>query len=94
MQRFYGGDPERWISMPIALFRAYAQMLPRLLAEERLTAIDTTALAYGRFRKLDEQRAIAQLQRATTGPRKVKPSLEQIAAMGIAVVEVPVSRDG
>lgn len=63
-------------------------MLPRLEAQERLTAINTAALAAGAGEPLDRARFFADLERKASGAgperaQKAEPS--DLAGMGIAV---------
>src|SRR5512139_404025 len=45
LQRFYGGEPEAWLTrVPVALIRAYARMLPRLRAAEAIHDADVVAV--------------------------------------------------
>lgn len=74
--------------------RAFATMLPRLDAEERLAGIEAGSVAFGTRDKHDARRTLRALQDAARGGRhgreRVKANPAQLAAMGIAVVEVPV----
>ncbi|MBC2858725.1 hypothetical protein [Stappia sp. 28M-7] len=72
-------------------------MLPRLQAEERLVGIDTVALGSGQVKSADARSAMRDLERAANGGRRrraVKASPQQLAAMGIAVIEVPATEGG
>ena len=66
-------------------------MLPRLHAEEQLSAIQAAAIGGAHLPKHDMTRAIANLRRRATGVTErasaVNPAV--LAAMGIAVVEAP-----
>ncbi len=72
--------------------RAYAAMLPRLEAEERLTAIDDVAIGGGRLEPRQMRRAIQQLERARRGGRHARaPRATPMAlgGMGIGLVSPP-----
>lgn len=73
--------------------RAYAAMLPRIDAEERLANIDAQALAFGALQEEDADRILTHLQCARDGivPEPQKPAIatpEAMAAMGIGVTIV------
>lgn len=76
-------------TVPVALLKAYAAMLPRLEAEEQLRRIEAGALAFGGGEKRDRERAIAKLERQAKGPkarqRPKQASASDLAMMGIAV---------
>ena len=84
---------------PIALIHALATMLPRLQAEEQLTAI-RSAIAGGSVSMdgADVQRRLSELERlamADPGRRRAPPaSPAMLAAMGIAVVEAEAATEG
>lgn len=72
--------------------RAYAAMLPRLQAEERLAAIDTLVIGGGRMEQRTAGRAIRRLQAVAEGGRRaraVKATPEMLAAMGIGFSTAP-----
>lgn len=62
-------------------------MLPRIDAEERLSHIDSSAVAFGSLEQRDSQKVIRQLEEQRDGvsrkPSKATP--DELAAMGIAV---------
>lgn len=65
-------------------------MLPRLHAEEQLAAIQVATVGSGHLPKADAMRALNRLEsRATGNRRRLPPNPAMLAAMGIAVVEVP-----
>lgn len=80
--------------MPIALISAYAELLPKLRAEEAREAVAN--ITHGVSQRMDE-RGIRErdraLEREVHGggpqPKAAKASLEQLAAMGIGVTAIP-----
>lgn len=45
LQRFYHGNPESWLHVPIALLKAYIAMLPRLKKQEMFELYEVLTLA-------------------------------------------------
>lgn len=84
MQRFYGGDPERWVQIKPPLLSAYAQMLPRLEASEHLSHIEAHTLSNA---GKEARGRIAELERQAEGPRRKvrRASLVEIESLGIKV---------
>lgn len=69
------------------LFWAYARARPRLEAEAALARINEGAIAAGQMEKNAKQRYFADLDKRIHGEVKaIRPSREQLAAMGVAVV--------
>lgn len=71
-------------------------MLPRLQAEEQLTAVRTGALGAGTYPEKDRERLLAALddQAAGTKPaRALKAQPADLAAMGIGGVVVPAAQN-
>lgn len=65
-------------------------MLPRLEAERELGSINVMTIAMGGASGQDRDRYVARLERlARGGKRPPRATPETLAAMGIAVVEVP-----
>jgi hypothetical protein len=67
-------------------------MLPRLDAEETLSAINAQGLAYGSLPRQEARRMKDRLERAARGGRRLKAakaSPGKLAAMGIGVVSAP-----
>jgi hypothetical protein len=66
-------------------------MLPRIDAEERLKAIESTALGGGHVEKHEARKATRELVRIASGRRgrAVKATPEMLASAGIAVIEQP-----
>lgn len=66
-------------------------MLPRLQAQEQLTAIEAAALGSGMVKKDDRRRALAQLERRASGGRRraTKATPAMLRAIGVQVIEVP-----
>jgi hypothetical protein len=54
LQRFFGGRLEEWLELPLRWLNAYAEMLPRLRAEESMRAVTEIQLGEGRL--TDESR--------------------------------------
>ncbi|WP_110753412.1 hypothetical protein [Phyllobacterium leguminum] len=71
-------------------------MLPRLEAEEQLMRIAAASLGSGQVKQRDARRAIDQLERAVHGGRRAtaKATPDMLAAIGIAVIEVPPASPG
>ncbi|MEZ5790509.1 MAG: hypothetical protein R3D34_06870 [Nitratireductor sp.] len=90
LQRFYGGNPRDWLeTLPLALVRAFARMLPRLEAEETLRNWGTGSLAAGLVKPHEARRLRSQLSRAAGGNRKPVPATPQgLAMIGVAVTIV------
>ena len=95
MTRFYGMAPEELLSLPVGIFRAYVEMLPRLTAEESMLAAQRVAMGSG---TIDES-ASKRIRRAweelsNPRPRDSKGSKGQrfdrsaMARAGIKVVKV------
>jgi hypothetical protein len=76
--------------MPPALISAYAEMLPRLEAEEDLRLIANIAAGNGLLKRhaADEHRR-ELLKRANVGVPTRKASLSDVESMGIRVRKVP-----
>ena len=51
LTRFYGVGPSDFISLPVGIFMAYVEMMPRLTAEESLTAMRRVAMGSGNMEK-------------------------------------------
>lgn len=86
--------------MPTPLLNAYAEMLPRLIAEESLLTSERVAVGSGSLKR-GQGRQIAQgWMRQTDRPRDViRPKSKemyhaQMAMAGIGVKKVKVARDG
>ena len=73
---------------PIALLRSYAEVLPRLQAEETLDRAASVALGSGTMKKGQAASMRQRLERQIRGPQwRPKPARpDQLAAMGIRVV--------
>lgn len=100
LQRFYGGDPMAWLAtMPIAVVRAYQAMLPRLEAQESLTAAQRTSVGTGRYKPEEAQRLIRAWQRrsvsetSTPAAALADPAAQGsgLGRMGIAAHRVTVT---
>lgn len=84
LQRFYGGDPERWLEIPVPVLAAYAEMYLRLDAEDRQARITDTGLGFGNVEETEAREVMATLARLTG--RKARPADRgELAAMGIAI---------
>lgn len=87
LQRFYGGDPERWLEIPSWLFWVYARMEPVLFARESIHRINETSAAYGTMEeqgRREFQRNLMELSRGVKKPEQVamRPSSpEEMAAI-------------
>jgi hypothetical protein len=88
--RFYGGDPMMWLErLPIRIVRDFAEMLPRLQAEESLLTADRVALGAGTLKQDAARELGRRWERATRDPgardsrARVKLTPGDLAAMGI-----------
>jgi hypothetical protein len=94
LQAFYGGDVERWLDMPIPLLECYAEMKPRLEANENIRAANIVALGMGNLEKLEQARLLGSWERAAAGRRKARTARPgDLAAMGIAYEVVDVKQE-
>ncbi|ADZ70125.1 hypothetical protein [Polymorphum gilvum] len=75
--------------------RAYVTMLPRLQAEEALSALSVGSLSSSFASAKDVSAAVRRLQAVAGGGRKPrrKATPQMLAAMGIATVSVPAEPD-
>ena len=64
MQRFYGGNPDSWLRVPMPLLRAYIDALPGLKAEEIYELSHGVALGGGRLSDEGRRRIVGYLDRA------------------------------
>jgi hypothetical protein len=73
----------------VALVLAFARMMPRIEADERLAAINDHAFAAGTMDKRDRPRFLQRLQAQARGEasRARKASAEGLASMGIGTRE-------
>lgn len=70
----------------------YAQMLPRLQAEEQLRDYETTAAGAGQMKDADRKQFARDLRHQASGPRRAKKaSTADLAAIGITVEEEEVT---
>ena len=94
LQRFYGGNPERWHEIPVWLLVAYNAMLPRLQAEETLAQLGLMQAGGGRHTAEKDLKAyVRNLERQARGgweprARRLK-SLSSLRSLGIQVVRTP-----
>ena len=77
-------EPETLLSLPVGIFGVYLNMLPRLVAEESMLAVQRVAMGSG---TLEEQTAKrirrAWDEMANTGPREAKkPKFDRAASDG------------
>lgn len=92
LQRFYGGNSNEWLTLPVSVIELYAKMLPRLRGEENTIAWQIAAIGAGMMEK-DDSSALIKAWRndATAGTKRVKLSAEQnkimLAGMGIKVID-------
>lgn len=86
MQRFYGGPPDRWLHIPVALLGSYAQAMSRIDAEETLATIQAQALGSGMVPSSQSRAAMRSLQRRAGFRRERRqPSPDELAMIGIKV---------
>lgn len=70
-------------------------MLPRLEAQHELADFNAMTAAFGGMRRGDRQRYIGRLTRIARGGGHAAPATpETLAAMGVAVVVVPMGSGG
>lgn len=91
LQRFYGGDPASWLSMPTGQMSAMFAAMPGIDAGERLAAHSILASAGGGMQKSDSTRLLASLRKMAArfdgSPTARKPqSFDDLAAIGVEVV--------
>lgn len=77
LQAFYGGSPDAWWVMPVALLRSYLVMLPRLRAERALQAVSETMIGTGSMEKKHAQKTLKDWQREASGPQRVKKPMSE-----------------
>lgn len=81
----------------MALVLAYLEMMPRIQASERLTAISDGAIASGNLPRGTASSMIAKLEAAARGERhrreRVKATPAVLAAMGVGLRTVTKQRD-
>lgn len=80
------------MSMPIAIVHASAAVLPRLTAEESFLASGRIAVGTGSLPEEDAKSLTAEWTRLTeraTQAVQRRPSVMDLAAIGVGVVEVP-----
>ncbi len=88
LQRFYGGDPDRWFDLPMPILNAYLTMLSRLQARERLSGMNVIGLAVGGAEDLEARQLLTQWQQAAHLEKTVRPaSPAELAELGIGYVE-------
>ena len=92
LTRFYGIGPSDFLRLPVGLFRRYVEMLPRLIAEESLTAMQRVAMGSGNMKEQDAKR-IGQSWERMANPKpeafqKTKADPAAMAAAGIKVKAV------
>jgi hypothetical protein len=97
LQRFYGGDPRGWWSMPMALLQAYLAMLPRLRNQEALEQFEVLSLVVlpqSKEEQRERRRIHTELRRGVErqqpAPRRARvtpeETLERLGALGFEVV--------
>lgn len=88
LQRFYGGDPERWLHLPSALVRCYARAVPRLDAGEMLQRVTASALGMGNVPKDEASRILGSLRDdAAVAPKRSNPlTPEEAEMLGFRIV--------
>ncbi len=92
LQRFYGGSPREWLTLPVSEIELFAKMLPRLKGEENIQAWQIAAAAAGTLEKNDRMFLIRTWRdQATPRSRRQRVSAEQgkimLASIGIKVIE-------
>ena len=92
LQRFYGGNPGEWLSLPVGTIELFAKMLPRLRAEENIEAWQIASTAAGTLERNDRMFLIRTWrEQATPRSRRQRVSAEQgkimLASIGIRVIE-------
>lgn len=85
MQRFYGGDPERWLHMPYALIKSFIGAMKIIDAREKLEDVTVHALGLGSLTKHDAKRLMGKLKHladdGATPVGKVDPKM--LSSIGI-----------
>ena len=91
LQRFYGGSPGDWLTIPGWLVEAYLEALPGLEASEALAGYTMIAVGTGNAKKGTAQRIVSQWKRRVRKPVAQRPGFRAAAAaVGIAVIDEPV----
>ena len=84
LQRYYGGSPMDWLTMPMVLLRAYAAAMPMLRAGESMQMAEVVAYGGGNLEKRDAQRVQERWREALEGEgRPTPPTPELLASVGI-----------
>jgi hypothetical protein len=63
LQRFYGGNPAKWLELPGWLFWVYARMMPVIHARESIHRINEMIYAAGNMKEESGRAFIGDLQR-------------------------------
>jgi hypothetical protein len=78
LQAFYGGDPGRWLQLPMRLLRSYLEHLPGLQAERNMQLATVVAVGTGSLKKHEAEGYMRDWRRAAGGRRNViKPASEE-----------------
>jgi hypothetical protein len=92
LQRFYGGDPTKWLRTPLSLLHAYIDNITKLQAEEALSGAQVVTVGSGNLKEADLNRQIKTWRRlADSGPEaRVVPvseeeKLQMLARVGVRV---------
>jgi|GEM_PF-6155107 len=89
LQRFYGGDPERWFHMESWMLELYITELPRVQAREALWQVRNIALGAGTIRKEERWRQTHLLLR-DAGQRTLRSQSKQEYEGQVALLGIPV----
>ncbi|MEK7765277.1 MAG: hypothetical protein AAB368_03470 [bacterium] len=99
LQRFYGGDPERWLEVPFYLVRALAEKMEAVEAGEALRAVEVAALGSGGYGKETARRLLDEMQRKASGGRgrraqRLPPGMLANVGIGVGVQIAEKPKDG
>lgn len=75
LQSWYGGDPMVWFDMPLGVLRAYATMLPRLMAERWLESVAVIQVGTGSVTKESATSTVRSWRRLAN----IQPPVERLS---------------
>ncbi len=92
LQRFYGGNPDAWLEMPLNLLRIFSNEMQELRARESLNMLTIMSLAFGGVEKnmadsiIGNWHKLAGNDKPKPRPRRHPDELAMdLASMGIRV---------
>ena len=94
LQRFYGGDPLRWLELPPEIVRNYAEQMGRIQSREALLQVGVGQIAEIGVKPAHARQQIERWQRMSRSGRRKPADLERLRAAGIAVEHRKADRKG